>query len=176
MQVQFTVNGKSTSLDVAPNTLLVQALREHLKLTGTHVGCDTAQCGACTVMMNGRAIKSCNVLAAQVQGADITTIEGLAQADGTLHPMQAAFKDCHGLQCGFCTTGMVMSAVDLAQNYPGASEQQIRELRRFFRGILAVEMTRDERVGVGWIMHGWYDGKNVTGARGCTARAPGADG
>ena len=128
MQVQFTVNGKSTSLDVAPNTLLVQALREHLKLTGTHVGCDTAQCGACTVMMNGRAIKSCNVLAAQVQGADITTIEGLAQADGTLHPMQAAFKDCHGLQCGFCTTGMVMSAVDLAQNYPGASEQQIREL------------------------------------------------
>jgi carbon-monoxide dehydrogenase small subunit len=128
MQVQFTVNGKSTSLDVAPNTLLVQALREHLRLTGTHVGCDTAQCGACTVMMNGRAIKSCNVLAAQVQGADITTIEGLAQPDGTMHPMQAAFKDCHGLQCGFCTTGMVMSAVDLVKNYPGASEQQIREL------------------------------------------------
>jgi len=128
MQVQFTVNGKSTSLDVAPNTLLVQALREHLRLTGTHVGCDTAQCGACTVMMNGRAIKSCNVLAAQVQGADITTIEGLAQPDGTMHPMQAAFKDCHGLQCGFCTSGMVMSAVDLVKNYPGASEQQIREL------------------------------------------------
>jgi len=128
MQVQFTVNGRSTSLDVAPNTLLVQALREHLRLTGTHVGCDTAQCGACTVMMNGRAIKSCNVLAAQVQGADITTIEGLAQPDGTMHPMQAAFKDCHGLQCGFCTTGMVMSAVDLVKNYPGASEQQIREL------------------------------------------------
>jgi carbon-monoxide dehydrogenase small subunit len=128
MQVQVTVNGKSTSLDVAPNTLLVQALREHLRLTGTHVGCDTAQCGACTVMMNGRAIKSCNVLAAQVQGADITTIEGLAQPDGTMHPMQAAFKDCHGLQCGFCTTGMVMSAVDLVKNYPGASEQQIREL------------------------------------------------
>ncbi|MBK9571194.1 MAG: (2Fe-2S)-binding protein [Rhodoferax sp.] len=128
MQVQFTVNGKRTSLDVAPNTLLVQALREHLHLTGTHVGCDTAQCGACTVMVNGRSIKSCNVLAAQVQGADITTIEGLAEADGTMHPMQAAFKDCHGLQCGFCTTGMVMSAVDLVQNYPGASEQQIREL------------------------------------------------
>jgi carbon-monoxide dehydrogenase small subunit len=128
MQVQFTVNGRSTSLDVAPNTLLVQALREHLRLTGTHVGCDTAQCGACTVMMNGRAIKSCNVLAAQVQGADITTVEGLAQPDGTMHPMQAAFKDCHGLQCGFCTTGMVMSAVDLVKNYPGASEQQIREL------------------------------------------------
>jgi carbon-monoxide dehydrogenase small subunit len=128
MQVQVTVNGKSTSLDVAPNTLLVQALREHLRLTGTHVGCDTAQCGACTVMMNGRAIKSCNVLAAQVQGADITTVEGLAQPDGTMHPMQAAFKDCHGLQCGFCTTGMVMSAVDLVKNYPGASEQQIREL------------------------------------------------
>ena len=128
MQVQFTVNGKRTSLDVAPNTLLVQALREHLHLTGTHVGCDTAQCGACTVMVNGRSIKSCNVLAAQVQGADITTIEGLAEADGTMHPMQAAFKDCHGLQCGFCTTGMVMSAVDLVKNCPGASEQQIREL------------------------------------------------
>lgn len=128
MQIQFTVNGKSTSLDVAPNTLLVQALREHLRLTGTHVGCDTAQCGACTVMVNGRSIKSCNVLAAQVQDADITTIEGLAQPDGTMHPMQAAFKDCHGLQCGFCTTGMVMSAVDMVKNYPGANEQQIREL------------------------------------------------
>jgi aerobic carbon-monoxide dehydrogenase small subunit len=127
MQVNIRVNGKSAALDCAPNTLLVQVLREHLKLTGTHVGCDTAQCGACTVMVNGRTIKSCNVLAAQVEGADIMTIEGLAQPDGTMHPMQAAFKDCHGLQCGFCTTGMVMSAVDLCQRQPNASEQEIRE-------------------------------------------------
>jgi carbon-monoxide dehydrogenase small subunit len=128
MQVQLTVNGKPVTLDIPPNTLLVQALREHLKLTGTHVGCDTAQCGACTVHMNGRAIKSCNVLAAQAQGAEITTIEGLAQADGTLHPMQAAFKECHGLQCGFCTPGMVMSAIDLCRQKPNASETEIREL------------------------------------------------
>ena len=127
MQVQLKVNGKAVNLDVPPNTLLVQAIREHMKLTGTHVGCDTAQCGACTVIMNGRAIKSCNVLAAQVSGSEITTVEGLAQADGTLHPMQAAFKECHGLQCGFCTPGMLMSAVDLCQRHPGASEQQIRE-------------------------------------------------
>ena len=127
MQVQFTVNGRKEQVDVPPNTLLVTALRESLRLTGTHVGCDTAQCGACTVIVNGRAIKSCNTLAAQQQGADITTIEGLAAADGTLHPMQAAFKECHGLQCGFCTPGMVMSAVDLCKRHPGASEQQIRE-------------------------------------------------
>ena len=128
MQVQLTVNGKSTRLDLAPNTLLVQALRENLHLTGTHVGCDTAQCGACTVIMNGRAIKSCNVLAAQVSGAEITTIEGLAKPDGTMHPMQAAFKECHGLQCGFCTTGMVMSSVDLCTHHPKATEGEIREL------------------------------------------------
>ena len=128
MQVQFKVNGKSSSLDLAPNTLLVQALRENLHLTGTHVGCDTAQCGACTVIMNGRAVKSCNILAAQAIGAEITTIEGLAKADGTMHPMQAAFKECHGLQCGFCTTGMVMSAVDLCTYHPKASEGEIREL------------------------------------------------
>jgi carbon-monoxide dehydrogenase small subunit len=103
-------------------------LRESLHLTGTHVGCDTAQCGACTVMMNGRAVKSCNMLAAQAAGADVTTIEGLAAADGTMHPMQAAFKECHGLQCGFCTTGMVMSAVDLCTHHPKASEGEIREL------------------------------------------------
>jgi aerobic carbon-monoxide dehydrogenase small subunit len=127
MQVQFKVNGKAASLDVAPNTLLSTAIREHLKLTGTHIGCDTAQCGACTVMVNGRSIKSCNTLAVQQQGAEITTIEGLAKPDGTMHPMQAAFKDCHGLQCGFCTTGMVMSAVDLCSRHPKASEQQIRE-------------------------------------------------
>ena len=94
MQVELKVNGKPVSADVPPNTLLVQLLREHLRLTGTHVGCDTAQCGACTVMADGRAIKSCNVLALQMQGADITTVEGLAQADGTLHPVQAAFKEC----------------------------------------------------------------------------------
>ncbi|MGB7479493.1 MAG: (2Fe-2S)-binding protein [Burkholderiaceae bacterium] len=128
MQVHLTVNGVPTDLDLPPNTFLVQALREQLKLTGTHVGCDTAQCGACTVIMNGRAVKSCNLLVAQADGADITTIEGLAQADGTLHPMQAAFKDCHGLQCGFCTTGMVMSAVDLCTHHPNASEDEIRSL------------------------------------------------
>jgi carbon-monoxide dehydrogenase small subunit len=128
MQVQLTVNGKASLLDVPPNTLLVQAIREHLKLTGTHVGCDTAQCGACTVILNGRAIKSCNVLVAQVSGGEVTTIEGLAKEDGTLHPMQAAFKECHGLQCGFCTTGMVMSAVDLCTHHPKADEGEIREL------------------------------------------------
>ena len=127
MQVALKVNGKQHKLELAPNTLLVQALRENLKLTGTHVGCDTAQCGACTVILNGNAVKSCNVLAAQVAGADIMTIEGLAQKDGTMHPMQAAFKDCHGLQCGFCTTGMVMSAVDLCTKHPKASEGEIRE-------------------------------------------------
>ena len=128
MQVQLTVNGKPHSVDVPPNTLLVQVLREHLKLTGTHVGCDTAQCGACTVIKDGHAIKSCNVLAAQVSGSAITTIEGLAEADGTMHPMQAAFKECHGLQCGYCTTGMVMSAVDLCKHHPKATAGEIREL------------------------------------------------
>jgi carbon-monoxide dehydrogenase small subunit len=127
MLVSFKVNGKAASLDVAPNTLLVTAIREHLRLTGTHVGCDTAQCGACTVIVNGRAVKSCNTLALQHPGAEITTIEGLAKADGTMHPMQAAFKECHGLQCGFCTPGMVLSALDLCQHTPNASEEQIRE-------------------------------------------------
>ena len=128
MQVKFKVNGMLANVDVPPNTLLVHALREQLRLTGTHVGCDTAQCGACTVIANGRAIKACNTLVAQHEGSDITTIEGLAQADGTLHPMQAAFKECHGLQCGFCTPGMVMSAVDLCRHHPKASEAEIREL------------------------------------------------
>ena len=127
MNIALKVNGKPVQLEVASNTLLVQALRYNLGLTGTHVGCDTAQCGACTVMMNGRSVKSCNILAAQAEGAEVTTIEGLAQADGTLHPMQAAFKECHGLQCGFCTPGMVMSAVDLCQRHPKASEHEIRE-------------------------------------------------
>ncbi|MDO8278297.1 MAG: (2Fe-2S)-binding protein [Burkholderiaceae bacterium] len=128
MQVQLKVNGKAVTVDAPPNTLLVHALREHLRLTGTHVGCDTAQCGACTVHVDGRAVKSCNVLLGQVAGAQITTIEGMAQPDGTLHPMQAAFKECHGLQCGFCTPGMVMSAVDLCKNHPKAGEAEIREL------------------------------------------------
>ena len=128
MQVQMQVNGKSVSIEAPENTLLVQALREHLKLTGTHVGCDTAQCGACTVHVNGRAVKSCNMLLGQAQGAEVTTIEGLAQADGTMHPMQASFKECHGLQCGFCTPGMVMSAVDICNNHPSASATEIREL------------------------------------------------
>ncbi len=128
MQVAFRVNGKPATLELEPATLLVQVLRENLALTGTHAGCDTAQCGACTVIMNGQAIKSCNVLAAQAAGADITTIEGLAAPDGSMHPMQAAFKECHGLQCGFCTTGMVMSAVNLCKHHPGASEAEIRDL------------------------------------------------
>ena len=126
-QLKMNVNQKEVTLNVEPNTLLVQALRESLHLTGTHVGCDTAQCGACTVLMDGRSIKSCNVLALQAAGSHITTIEGLAQKDGTLHPMQAAFKECHGLQCGFCTPGMVMSAVDLCSRHPNADEAQIRE-------------------------------------------------
>jgi carbon-monoxide dehydrogenase small subunit len=127
MLVTLKVNGKAASVDVAPNTLLVTAIRENLRLTGTHVGCDTAQCGACTVLVNGRAIKSCNTLVAQHPGAEITTIEGLATGDGTMHPMQAAFKECHGLQCGFCTPGMVMSALDLCQRHPNASDTQVRE-------------------------------------------------
>ena len=122
------VNGREVSRDVEPSTLLVQFIRETLQLTGTHVGCDTAQCGACTIHLDGRAIKSCNMLAVQAAGRELTTIEGLAAEDGTLHPMQTAFNDCHGLQCGFCTPGMVMSAVDLCKNHPNAGEGEIREL------------------------------------------------
>ena len=125
--IQLTVNGKPVQADVDPRTLLSDFIRVNLGLTGTHVGCDTAQCGACTVIVNGRAIKSCNTLAVQHPGAEITTIEGLAKPDGTMHPMQAAFKECHGLQCGFCTPGMVMSALDLCERHPNASEAQIRE-------------------------------------------------
>ena len=124
--VSLTVNGKAVKASVDPRTLLVQLIRENLKLTGTHVGCDTAQCGACTVHLNGRAVKSCSMLALQAQGGEVTTIEGLSQ-NGTMHPMQAAFRECHGLQCGFCTTGMVMSAIDLLKNNPKATEDEIRE-------------------------------------------------
>ena len=125
--LSLTVNGKPVTAEVDARTLLVDLLRNNLGLTGTHVGCDTGQCGACTVHVDGNAIKACTILAAQAQGATVLTIEGLAAADGTMHPMQAAFKDCHGLQCGFCTPGMVMSAIDLVERYPQASEQTIRE-------------------------------------------------
>ncbi|MDQ6628598.1 MAG: (2Fe-2S)-binding protein [Pseudomonadota bacterium] len=124
--LSLTVNGKAVKATIDPRTLLVQFLREHLQLTGTHVGCDTAQCGACTVHMNGRAIKACSMLALQVQGSEIKTIEGLAQG-AEMHPMQLAFRECHGLQCGFCTPGMVMSAVQLLADNPKADEHEIRE-------------------------------------------------
>jgi carbon-monoxide dehydrogenase small subunit len=129
MSISITVhlNGKTVSAQVRASTSLVEFLREHQRLTGTHVGCDTAQCGACTVLVDGRAMKSCNMLAVQADGLSITTIEGLAAADGSLHPMQAAFRDCHGLQCGFCTPGMVMSALDLVTHHDHSSEQKIRE-------------------------------------------------
>jgi carbon-monoxide dehydrogenase small subunit len=130
-QITLTVNGKTVTREVAPQTSLVGFLREHLRLTGTHIGCDTAQCGACTVHLDGVAVKSCNMLAVQAAGKAVTTIEGLASsvglADDTLHPMQAAFRACHGLQCGFCTPGMVMSAVDLVQHHDCSSEAAIRE-------------------------------------------------
>ena len=126
VSLAMTVNGKPVSAEVDPRTLLVDFLRNHLALTGTHVGCDTAQCGACTVHLEGQAIKSCNVLAVQAQGARVVTIEGLTAEDGTMHPMQAAFRDCHGLQCGFCTPGMVMSAIDLVNHHPQADEATIR--------------------------------------------------
>ena len=124
--VAMTVNGKPASADVEPRTLLVQFIREQLGLTGTHVGCDTSQCGACVVHVNGDSVKSCTMLAVQADGMDVTTIEGLANGD-TLHPMQEAFRDNHGLQCGFCTPGMVMSAVDLLKKNPKPSEGEIRE-------------------------------------------------
>lgn len=125
ISVTLTVNGQQVTRDVEPRTLLVQFLREHLELTGTHVGCDTSQCGACVVHVDGKSVKSCTILAAQAQGAKITTIEGLAQ-DGKLHPMQEAFRENHALQCGFCTPGMIMSAVDLVQRNPNPSEETVR--------------------------------------------------
>lgn len=126
MNVSFCVNGESHALDVAPNTLLVNVLRDHLGLTGTHVGCDTSQCGACTIHFNGRAVKSCAVLAVQAQDAEVVTIEGLGSVDD-LHPMQQAFRDCHGLQCGFCTPGMIMQAVDLATQVETLDTDAIRQ-------------------------------------------------
>ncbi len=125
MNVTLTVNGEAHSVDVAPNTLLVELLRNHLGLSGTHVGCDTSQCGACTVHMNGASVKSCTVLAAQADDAEITTIEGIGSPE-RLHPMQAAFRECHALQCGFCTPGMIMSAIDLVNNSPQLDEAAVR--------------------------------------------------
>jgi aerobic carbon-monoxide dehydrogenase small subunit len=124
--VTLTVNGKAATAEVENRTLLVQLLREHLGLTGTHVGCDTSQCGACVVHVDGVSVKSCTLLAVQAQGANVLTIEGLANGN-QLHPMQEAFRENHGLQCGFCTPGMVMSAVDLATRNKNPSEQEIRE-------------------------------------------------
>lgn len=124
--VSMTVNGQFVSADVEPRTLLVQYLREHLRLTGTHVGCDTSQCGACVVHVNGESMKSCTLLAVQAEGAEVLTVEGLADGD-TLHPMQEAFRQNHGLQCGFCTPGMLMSALDLVRVNPDPTDREVRE-------------------------------------------------
>ena len=126
VKVSMTVNGKAVAAEVEERTLLVSFIRENLRLTGTHVGCDTAQCGACTIHMNGKAVKSCNMLAMQAEGAQLQTIEGVAKPDGTLHPMQEAFRQNHGLQCGFCTPGMVMSALDMVRLHPNPDEATVR--------------------------------------------------
>ncbi len=127
-QVMLTVNGKATTTEVEGRTLLVELLRQKLGLTGTHVGCDTSQCGACVVHVDGESVKSCTMLALQAEGTHVVTIEGLAAADGTLHPMQEMFREHHALQCGFCTPGMVMSAIDIVQSHPdGLTETQVRE-------------------------------------------------
>ena len=125
-KISMSVNGKSHSGEVEPRTLLVDHLREHLHLTGTHVGCDTSSCGACTIHVDGKAVKSCTLLAVQADGCEITTVEGLS-TNGELHPIQEGFKEEHGLQCGFCTPGMMMTAIDLLQHNPNPSEHEIRE-------------------------------------------------
>ena len=127
VRLSMTVNGKSVRTDIAPRTLLVDFLRDHLHLTGTHIGCDTAQCGACTVHIDGQAVKSCNLLALQADGASVTTIEGIADSADNMHPMQSAFREHHGLQCGYCTPGMIMSALDLVKRHPDPDEKQIRD-------------------------------------------------
>jgi aerobic carbon-monoxide dehydrogenase small subunit len=124
-RVQLTVNGKARSAEIEPRTSLVEWLRDELGLTGTHIGCHTSQCGACTVHMDGRAVKSCSVLAVQAEGSKLTTIEGLADATGRLHPLQQAFIDCHGLQCGYCTPGMIMAAAELLAREAAPTDQQI---------------------------------------------------
>lgn len=126
MRVEMTVNGRSVSAEVEPRTLLVHYLREHIGLTGTNVGCDTSSCGACTVHLDGRSVKSCTLLAVQADGREVTTIEGLS-TNGSLHPMQEAFRQNHGLQCGYCTPGMVMAAVSLLDEHPSPTEHQVRE-------------------------------------------------
>ena len=126
VKLSLTVNGNAVTAEVDPRTLLVEFLRTHLALTGTHVGCDTGQCGACTIHLDGRAVKACNMLAAQADGAAVVTIEGLAATDGTMHPMQAAFKECHGLQCGFCTPGILMTLVEFLREQPDPTEAQVR--------------------------------------------------
>lgn len=125
--ISLKVNEKSVTVDVEERTLLSTMLREQLRLTGTHIGCDTSQCGACLVHVNGKSVKSCTLLAVQAEGAQVDTIEGVADPDGTLHPMQEAFRQNHGLQCGFCTPGMVMSALDLVANNDDPSEREVRE-------------------------------------------------
>ena len=125
-QISMTVNGKARKANVDPRVLLVHFLREHLRLTGTHIGCDTSQCGSCTVLVDGRSAKSCTIFAVQADGSEVTTIEGLAP-DGQLHPLQQAFWEEHGLQCGYCTPGMIMAAVTLLQDNPTPSEREIRE-------------------------------------------------
>ena len=127
MKVDLTVNGKAMSADVEPRTLLVHLIRDDLDLTGTNIGCDTSSCGACTIHVNGESVKSCTMFAVQAQGLEITTIEGMAADDGTLHPMQEAFRQCHGLQCGYCTPGMVMAATSLLKQNPTPSEADVRE-------------------------------------------------
>ena len=126
MEVTITINGTTQSHDVEPRTLLVHYIRDHAGLTGTNIGCDTSSCGACSIHLNGEAVKSCTVLAVQADGQEVRTIEGMASADGTLHPMQQAFMENHGLQCGYCTPGMIMSAIHLLERNPNPSEQEIR--------------------------------------------------
>jgi aerobic carbon-monoxide dehydrogenase small subunit len=156
--LSLTVNGKSVNVTVDPRTLLVQLLREQLLLTGTHVGCDTAQCGACTVHLDGRAVKACSMLAVQAQGSAVTTIEGL-EKDGQLHPMQAAFRECHGLQCGFCTPGMVMAGIQILADNPAATEHEIREglegnicrCTGYHNIVKAIRMCQSGAVGTGQV-------------------------
>ena len=126
MQVSLKVNGEEHNLDVSPSKLLVDFVREDLGLTGTHVGCDTSQCGACTVHLDGKAVKSCSILVAQIDGAEVLTIEGIGTTED-LHPMQAAFRECHALQCGFCTPGMIMQAIELVESTPDLDDDKIRE-------------------------------------------------
>jgi len=133
--VSLKVNGKSATADVESRTLLVQLLRENLRLTGTHVGCDTSQCGACVVLVNGNAVKSCTVLALQLEGADVLSIEGLAPADGPLHPMQEAFRENHGLQCGYCTPGMIMTAVGMVRRKGNNRQHAVKAAGILFCGL-----------------------------------------